>query len=124
MKPLSLIGAIVGGAIGAVAWGLITKYTNYEVGFVAWGIGLLVGFGALLLGGGGKANGIACAIIAAVAIFAGKMLSVTFVNPDIGFNENLEAVKSNLGPIDALFFGLGVVTAFQVGSRSSRSSDD
>src|SRR5262249_25426581 len=50
---LAGLGAAVG---GGVAWGLIVKWTDYAIGFAAWGIGL--GVGNRLRGGdGGRARG-------------------------------------------------------------------
>ena len=46
----SLLRAIAAGLVaavaGGVAWALIVKTSDYEVGFIAWGIGFLVGHGS------------------------------------------------------------------------------
>ncbi len=43
--PLRILQGAVGGLIAAVVggliWGLILQFTEYEVGFIAWGIGFL-----------------------------------------------------------------------------------
>lgn len=43
--PLRILQGAVGGLIAAIVgglvWGLILQFTEYEVGFIAWGIGLL-----------------------------------------------------------------------------------
>ena len=36
-------GGLAAAVVGGVVWGLIVKWTDYEVGFAAWGIGFLVG---------------------------------------------------------------------------------
>ena len=79
MKVGVLLGGLIGAILGAIAWAVITAVTGYEVGYVAWGIGLLVGFGAKLAGGYGKTAGVTCAVLALVSIFAGKMLAVQYV---------------------------------------------
>lgn len=76
MKGSAFFGAIAGALAGAGAWGLISYLTGYEIGYVAWGIGLLVGIGAKSMGGSGASTGAACAVLALVSIFAGKMLAV------------------------------------------------
>ena len=38
---LALVAGLVAAIVGGMAWGLISKYTSYEVGIVAWGIGFL-----------------------------------------------------------------------------------
>src|SRR3989337_1216057 len=45
-----LVAAIVGG----VVWGLIVKISDYEVGFVAWGIGFIAGTAVVLATRGAK----------------------------------------------------------------------
>ena len=46
--PLRILQGAVGGLLGAIVgglvWGLILQFTEYEAGFVAWGIGLLCGW--------------------------------------------------------------------------------
>ena len=40
-----LLGGVSGGAIGAVIWIVVSHYLNAEVGYIAWGIGILTGMG-------------------------------------------------------------------------------
>jgi len=78
MNPLSIVGAIVAGIIGALIWGAISFFTGYEIGYVAWGIGFLVGMGVVVTGGGSPMAGIMSAVVALVAILGGKALAVKF----------------------------------------------
>ena len=39
----ALAGGVVAGSIGALIWAAIAYFTGYEVGWVAWGVGGLVG---------------------------------------------------------------------------------
>lgn len=78
MNPLSIGGAIIAGVIGALVWGGISFATGYEIGYVAWGIGFLVGFGVVLTGGGSPMAGIMSAVVALLAILGGKALAVKF----------------------------------------------
>ena len=51
MEQLKLIGGgVVGGLVGAGIWAAIGHFTGYEVGWIAWGIGGLVGLGVKALG--------------------------------------------------------------------------
>ncbi len=76
MKPSVIICAGIGGLVGALVWGGIIALTGYEVGYVAWGVGGLVGFGALLGGGRGANAATVAAGVTVVAIFAGKVIGV------------------------------------------------
>lgn len=75
-----LIGGLVGGLIGAAAWAGIGLGTGYEVGFVAWGIGALVGFGVMLgtRGRGAAAGGAMAVVLAIGSILLGKLAWVHF----------------------------------------------
>lgn len=75
MKPVPFIGAIVGGIVGALVWGAISHFTGYEVGYVAWAVGALVGFAAAALGGSGVVSGTACAVVTILSILGGKALA-------------------------------------------------
>ena len=72
---LALAGAAGGALLGALAWAAICYVTGYEIGYVAWGIGLLVGFMTVRLGGRGTPMAAAAAGLTLVSIFAGKVLS-------------------------------------------------
>lgn len=68
-------------AVGAVVWGVIAGATGYEIGYIAWGIGLLVGGTAKWLGGAGSTSGVGCALLALGSIFVGKMLAIRYSAP-------------------------------------------
>ena len=94
MQPMALAGAVAGGGIGAVIWAIVACTTGYEIGYLAWGVGGLVGFGAYALGGRGQAAGVTCAAMALGSILAGKMLAVGYVVQ----NEGLEELYDFLQP--------------------------
>jgi hypothetical protein len=69
----SAIGALIGGAIGAVIWGAVVWYTGYEIGWIAWGVGILAGVGAKLGTDEPEvATGILAAVLAVLSIGAAK----------------------------------------------------
>jgi len=70
-----VVGGGIGGAIGAIIWAGIYYFTNYEAGYVAWGVGGLVGFGfAKGNDTPGAAAGVIASIIAVLALLGGKVL--------------------------------------------------
>ncbi|MCP4589662.1 MAG: hypothetical protein GY842_02865, partial [bacterium] len=79
MKVRAIIGAAAAAVLGAVVWAVITSATGYEVGIVAWGIGLAVGIGAKAFGGEGQVLGVVCAALALGSIFVGKVVAVQHV---------------------------------------------
>jgi len=137
--PSSLVPAIFGAAVAAVVgggvWGALTIYTNYEVGYVAWGLGVLSGFSVVWLSGGRK--GPPLQIIAVVssilAILIGKYLVFYSAIHDIATREAgadkaaalsafsteimrlfVERVSSLLTPYDALWVILALGSAWRI----------
>lgn len=74
----ALVGALVGGALGAALWAGVGYYTGYEVSWIAWGVGVLAGLGAAAgaRGSAGTATGLLAAVVALVAVGAGKLAVV------------------------------------------------
>ena len=119
-----LVAAIAGG----VAWGLISKYTSYEVGVVAWGIGFLCGFAVERAAGGRRSADLqAIAVVTALlGVLLGKYLGFAFAVQEAEqglpnqtgllsgemftlFRENLSEV---FGLFDLLWTGLAVASAW------------
>ena len=75
------VGGVIVGTIaavfGAVVWAAIFYYGNMEIGYLAWGIGLLVGLG---VSAGSRSGGIGAAAIAIIltvlSILSGKYAAV------------------------------------------------
>lgn len=68
---LGIAGAAVGAAAGLAAWYFIKRSTGFEVGYVAWGIGALVGFCARFAARGGSFGLAGVASLAAAAAILG-----------------------------------------------------
>ncbi|MFM1768575.1 MAG: hypothetical protein RJA22_1104 [Verrucomicrobiota bacterium] len=72
-----VVGAVLAGAVGMLAWFFLIQSTGHQLGFAAWGVGLLVGLGARALGReGGSRLGWAAAGCAAVAVVGGQWLAI------------------------------------------------
>jgi hypothetical protein len=134
-SPSALVPAIAGGVlaalVGGFVWGLIVIVTDYEVGFVAWGIGFLAGIAVVRFAGGRKGGPLqAVAVVASLlGIVTGKYISFAYffkkaVDDRFGvelsyfdstifttFRENLGDV---FGGFDLLWAGLAIVTAWRL----------
>jgi len=70
----AVVLALVAGLAGALAWAVVGYYTHFEIGWLAWGIGALVGaaarFGAS--SHAGMRSGLVAVVIAVLAVLAGK----------------------------------------------------
>lgn len=136
--PISaILSAGIGGSIGAVIWGAIAYFAHAEVGYVAWGVGGLVGF-CVRMGAGDMDEGIAGFIAAGgavVSILAGKLLAGYFIVQWLVKEGQIPAAiaaeaqwplvriafMSSFGVMDIIFFVLAIATAFKLGSGQSDS---
>jgi len=81
--PVAAVGAILGGAVGALAWWGVTVLTHIGFGLVAVVIGLLVGHGTLRFAGGKRSVGLqVLAVVVGVLSFlvAVFLVNMTFLN--------------------------------------------
>jgi hypothetical protein len=125
--------ALAAALVGGVAWALIVRSTEYEVGLVAWGIGWLAGSAALSAGRGVRGVPVqAVALVAALlGILLGKYLSFAWALQeaarDLGMSLGLfssemrgffrESLGDVFGWMDLLFVGLAVYTAWRIPAR-------
>ena len=68
------LAAALGAAVGAVVWVIVRNVTGFELGLIAWGIGVLAGLGAATATAGKSDNstGFAAACVAVLAIAGAK----------------------------------------------------
>ncbi|MEO1236915.1 MAG: hypothetical protein AAFX76_09030 [Planctomycetota bacterium] len=73
----ALAGGLIGGVVGGAIWAGIAYFTGYEIGWIAWGIGALVGYGTYR---GAEAadvrGGVMAVVISLLAIAGGKYAAV------------------------------------------------
>ena len=126
----AIAAGIVAAVVGGIAWGLMVKLSDYEIGIAAWGIGFLAGTAVVFATRGAKGRNlqVIAVVSALVGILLGKYLSYAFIVQDelsavgesIGllsgdmfsfFREDLDAV---FGLFDLLWIGLAVFTAWRI----------
>lgn len=76
MKPMQIVAGVLAGVAGAVIWAAISHFANMEIGYVAWGIGGLVGGVVAAAGENGLPAAILAVVITALSILAGKYAAV------------------------------------------------
>jgi len=123
---LGIIGGLVAAVIGASIWAAVTVITDFQIGWMAVGIGFLVGFAVRVTGKGiSKSFGYVGAILALASCLAGNLFSIcviiskqeaipffyllTRLNPQI----IAELMKSTFSPIDLLFYGIAVYEGYR-----------
>ena len=116
-----ILAGVVAAVIGAVIWAVITVTTNYQIGWMAVGVGFLVGYAIKIFGKGvDPVFGISGAVIALLGCVAGNLLTVVI----IGSNQEqvgvltvltrltpgivVDLLKETFQPMDLLFYGIAV----------------
>ena len=129
------VGGLIAAIIGGVIWGVIVDITDYEIGLVAWGIGLLCGFAVLTASQGSKGSlfQIIAVLFSILGIFIGKYYSfyaifkdvieegfgaavaaeVSLFDPEI-FQIFLEGLGELVGAYDLLWIGFAVYTSWRL----------
>lgn len=129
-QPNLLMGLIGGGIamlVSAIVWGAITYFTEYQIGWMAIGVGFLVGIAVKFFGRGkSMIFGISSAVLALVGCILGNLI---FYSGVIAREESasflqvffllllspaaaIEVFTIAFGFMDILFYGLAAYAGF------------
>lgn len=118
--PLGIVGGLIGAAIGAALWAVITMVTDYQIGWMAIGIGFLTGLGMRTLGKGRTpVFGIVGAVLALAGVVIGNLIVIhlivqrEFTGMQLTPSEYIEILTTSLEPVDYLFYGLALFAGFR-----------
>lgn len=128
--PLGTSAGLAAAVIGAVIWAVITVVTEYQIGWMAVGVGFLVGIAVRQFGKGMSMKfGIAGALLAFLGCVLGNLFSVCgFIGAQEGmsplavlfqidFAVAIELLKATFSPMDLLFYGIAVYEGYQLSFR-------
>jgi hypothetical protein len=130
--PLALLGGAVAAFVAALLWGTITYATGYQIGFMAIGVGFLVGYAVNYLGKGmSQTYSIIGAVFALLGCVLGNlfaaMISAALVEgiPVLGILITLvttpsilvEILVATFSPIDILFYGIAIYEGYKLSPR-------
>ncbi len=123
---LGAVGGAIAAIIGAAIWAGVTIATGWQIGFMAIGVGILVGFAVRLLGKGEtQVFGIVGGVFALVGcvlgnLFTGmavlaKEIDVPFMEVFLNFDYSAapELLGAMFSPMDLLFYGIAVWEGFK-----------
>jgi hypothetical protein len=130
--PTGFMAGLLAAAVGAGLWAVITLVTNYQIGWMAVGVGALVGVAVRMAGKGTtKVFGITGAVLALAGCLVGNLLTGSVVlarqwdmslmlflsrlTPDLV----VDLMKAMFDPIDLLFYALAVWTGYRFSIVSS-----
>lgn len=125
---LGTVGAVVGAVIGAIAWAAITAATNFQIGYMAVGVGFLAGYGMRVLSGGlVRSEGIIAGAVALLGCVLGNLLTgvvvitqhdhypmwavafAVFTHP--GFAGDI--LSGGFNVMDLLFYGIAIYAGYR-----------
>ena len=130
----NLLGGIIAGllaaVIGAGVWAFVTVLTGYQIGWMAVGVGFLVGIAVRFAGKGiDRSFGIAGALLALFGCLLGNFLTICYfisssekiglfeviarLNPQLAFH----LMKATFNPMDLLFYAIAVYEGYRLSSR-------
>ncbi len=128
-----LSGSLAGVAaalLGAGLWGIITALTKFQIGWMAVGVGFLVGMAVRTFGKGiDKSFGIAGAAISLLGCMVGNLLAVCIMisqQQQVPFSALLSSLtpeiatgimKATFNPMDLLYYGLAVYAGYRFSFR-------
>lgn len=127
---LGVIGGAVASLIGAGVWAAITVATQFQIGWMAVGVGVLVGLTLRHLGKGvDPIFGVAGAALSLFGCLLGNLLSVCgFVAAEMGISifevvarlnvsVATEMLIGTFSPIDLLFYAIAVYEGYKLSFR-------
>ncbi len=127
---VGLLAAIVAAVIGGIIWAVITVTSNYRIGVVAVGIGVLVGLAIDRFGGGDRRLPAAGAVIALLGCLLGDLFADAHINAkyfgrsifnEFGRPHELWNYYTNhFRAFDAVFYAIAAYEGYQFGRRGVR----
>ncbi|UII26410.1 toxin-antitoxin system YwqK family antitoxin [Fulvivirga maritima] len=127
----ALVGGFAACLLSALLWAVITVATQFQIGYMAIGVGLIVGLAVRYFGAGvDKLYGVIGAIFALLGCVLGNLFS------QIGFYANDQmlsyfdvfkmfsiaqfagVVVDNISPIDFLFYGIALIEGYKFSFRN------
>lgn len=128
-------GVILGAVaciVGAVVWALVSVSTGYQIGYMAIGVGLLVGIAMRQGKGVTPVFGIIGAALALVSCVLGDFFSIIgFIAKDyemsfmdvlleVDYKEVFGAMMENLASMTIVFYGIAVYEGYKLSLREQK----
>ncbi len=130
----NLVAGVLAGGLGAVVgaglWAAVTVFTGYQIGWMAVGIGFLVGYLVRLAGKGiDKSFGVAGALLSLLGCALGNLLTVCGMLarqegvPFLEVMSNLDAgavgqlMVHTFSPMDLVFYGIAGYEGYKLSIR-------
>ena len=129
---MAVLGGLIASIVAALLWAIITYATKFQIGFMAIGVGFLVGYAVNYFGKGITTTfGIIGAAFSLFGCILGNILTTIIA---VSFQEGVpfsailmafltnpaivaEILKETFSPIDLLFYGIAVYEGYKFSFR-------
>lgn len=128
--PMGFVAGFAAALLGALLWAVVTVATGYQIGWMAMGVGFLVGFSVNKMGNGiDKIFGIMGATLALLGCLMGNMFTILGVvanEEGMGYFELLlnadysaviDIMTETFSPMDILFYGIAIYEGYKFSFR-------
>jgi hypothetical protein len=123
---LGLVGGLGIAVVGAIIWAIVTYVTGYQIGWMAVGVGFIVGHTVKILGNGSTSSfgiiGALCSLggcvlgnLFSIYLFIAKQEGVSVVDilPNLSMSLNMELLRASFAPIDLLFYVIALYEGYR-----------
>lgn len=128
--PKAVVAGALAAAVGAGVWALITVLTSFQIGWMAVGVGFLVGLAVRTFGKGTDTTfGVIGALLALAGCLLGNLLTVcgmiaadqslrlVDVVTSLDLRTAYELMFATFSPMDLLFYGIAVYEGYRLSVR-------
>lgn len=133
--PKAVLWGVIASLVGAVVWGLVSVSTGYQIGYMAIGVGFLVGLAMRRGKGITPVFGVIGALLALVSCILGDFFSIvgyaaqeydmsyidTLISVD--YNEIFSIMIENVVSMTALFYGIAVYEGYKLSFRVQKQRE-
>ena len=128
----AVAAAMVAAVVGAILWAVITVTTHYQIGIMAIGVGVLVGWAVRAVGrSGAPVLGYVGAVFALAGCVLGNLLTVSgFAASEMGMPLSaaitkvllqpavaVSALQDNFNGMDLLFYAIAVYEGYKIARK-------
>ena len=134
--PAGLMAGLAASLVGAAVWAVLTAVTEFQIGWMAVGVGFLVGFSVRLAGRGlDQVFGVAGSVLSLLGCVAGNLLAVVVMLskqealPFIEIMSRLDVsaaaqlLTATFNPIDLVFYGIALYEGYRLSFRQVTEAD-
>ncbi len=133
---MAIVAGLLAAVFGAGVWAAVTVLTAFQIGWMAIGIGIVVGWTIRIVGKGlDQIYGIAGAILSLIGCALGNLLSMTYFIADAeGFEYGellaqmtlplaIEIMSATFSLMDILFYAIAVYFGYKYAFRAITEED-